>query len=132
MKTYHGSCHCGAVQFEADIDFSQGTIKCNCSICTKMRSWAAIVKPDAFRLLSGSSDLGEYRFLTRRDNHLFCRHCGVHTFGTGNSPRIGDFYAVSISCLDDLGDVEMSALPVSYLDGRNDVWDKPPSVTSHL
>jgi hypothetical protein len=132
VKTYHGSCHCGAVTFEADIDLSQGTIKCNCSICTKMRFWPAIIRPDAFRLLSGADALGEYRFLTRRDNHLFCRHCGVHTFGTGTSPRMGDFYAVSISCLDQLTDEEMCAIPVRYLDGRNDIWDCAPAVTAHL
>jgi hypothetical protein len=131
MKTYHGSCHCGDVRFEADIDLGAGTIKCNCSICTKMRWWAAVVPPAAFRLRV-REELGEYRFLTGRDGHYFCKRCGIHTHSTGQSPRMGEFVAVAVGCLDDVSPAELIAAPVRYLDGRNDEWNAPPAETRHL
>jgi hypothetical protein len=131
MKTYHGSCHCGNVRFAADIDLGRGTIKCNCSVCTKLRFWGAQVEPSAFRLLS-DGELGEYRFLSQRDGHFFCKRCGIHTHTTGESARIGKFVAVFVACLDDVAPEELIAAPVRYLDGRNDVWDRAPAQTGHL
>ena len=130
MKTYHGSCHCGALRFAADIDLSHGTLKCNCSICRKRRFWPAIIKPEAFRLLDGAPAV--YQFGARADRHFYCAACGVHTFGTGTSPRWGAFYAVSVSCLDDASDDELAAAPVLFVDGRNDRWDAVPALCSHL
>lgn len=131
-KTYHGSCHCGAVRFEADIDLSQGTLRCNCSICIKARFWPAVVKPGSFRLLQGEADLVTYQFAAKRDEHFFCRHCGIRSFGTGNSPRWGKFYGVSVTCLDDVSDEELAGAPITYLDGRGDNWESPPLETRHL
>lgn len=132
MKTYHGSCHCGAVRFAADIDFSLGTLKCNCSICLKARFWPAIIEPAAFRLLSGAADLSHYQFLSNTNQHPFCRHCGIRAFGTGTSPRWGKFYAVNVTCLDDVTDEELASAPVTYLDGRGDHWDTAPKEIRHL
>jgi hypothetical protein len=132
VKTYRGSCHCGAVTFEADIDLSQGTLRCNCSICSKARFWPAIVQPQAFRLLSGQDDLTLYQFATKRDQHLFCRHCGIRAFGIGRSPRWGAFYAVNVTCLDDVTPEELARAPITYLDGKNDEWEVPPAETRHL
>jgi hypothetical protein len=132
MKTYQGSCHCGAVRFEAAIDLSQGTIRCNCSICTKIRFWPAIVKPEAFHLLAGRDELTNYQFNTKTDQHPFCRNCGVHSFGIGNSPRWGEFYAVNVTCLDDASPAELVSAPITYLDGRNDSWHTAPAEVRHL
>ncbi|NHZ32485.1 GFA family protein [Massilia rubra] len=132
MKTYLGSCHCGAVRFEADIDLSLETLRCNCSMCKKIRWWAAIVKPESFRLLCGASELGDYQFHRRVEHHLFCRHCGVRPFSIGQSPRLGKFYGVSVACLDGVSDEELSWVPVRYVDGRNDEWDQAPAETGYL
>ena len=132
MKTYHGSCHCGDVRFEADINLAAGTIKCNCTICSKMRFWAAQVPSSRFRLRCGAEALREYRYHTRRDAHYFCGNCGINVFSTGESAALGAFHAVVLVCLDDVTLDELLAAPVRYLDGRNDNWVTPPAETRHL
>ena len=133
LKTYHGSCHCGAVHFEADLDLAQGTGKCNCSICTKTRNWTVIIKPDAFRLISGEDALSEYRFGSKQGQHLFCRHCGVRSFERGHLKEIGgDYVSVKVACLDDVDPAELAAAPVKFANGRDNKWWEPPAETRHL
>ncbi len=132
-RTYRGSCHCGAVRFEADIDLSAGTFKCNCSICMKARSWLTSVKPDAFRLLAGHAELTEYQFGARRIHHLFCKHCGVRSFAWGDIPEVGGrIYAINVACLDDVGVDDLLSAPITYVDGRNDNFQSPPAEIRHL
>ena len=133
IKTYKGSCHCGAVRFEADIDLARGTMKCNCSICTKARNWLAMVKPEGFRLTAGEADLSDYQFARKNIHHLFCKRCGIHSFGWGMIPDLGGkIYAVNVNCLDDLDVAELVSAPVTYVDGRNDNWQSPPAEIRHL
>lgn len=132
-KTYTGSCHCGEVRYEADIDLSAGTGKCNCSICTKTRNWNAIIKPDDFRLLSGENALSDYQFGTMSSHHLFCKHCGAHPFGRGYIEQIGGAYvSIQVCALDNVTAEELVQAPVKFANGRDNSWWTEPAETRHL
>ncbi|MBF7731093.1 GFA family protein [Pseudomonas sp. N040] len=131
LKTYSGSCHCGAVTFEADLDLEQATYRCNCSICRRTRFWPAIAGAEGFRLRSGEDQLSEYRFNTRQNVHYFCKHCGVRPFGVGNDTPMGKLYGVNIGCLEGLSEQALAELPITCVDGLHDRL-APPEFYAHL
>ena len=133
LKTYSGSCHCGAVRYEADIDLSKGTHKCNCTYCTKIRNWGVIIKPSAFRLLTGEEGMRNYQREGNPIGHPFCGRCGIRSFGRGHLEVLGgDYVSINLACLDNLEPAELLAAPVRYMDGRNNDWFSEPAETRHL
>ncbi|HEU4619744.1 MAG TPA: GFA family protein [Gammaproteobacteria bacterium] len=135
-KTYHGSCHCGRVRFQADIDLSAGTGKCNCTYCTKVRNWNVILKPDALHDVQGEEHLTAYWDSRRPETfgkHMFCKHCGVRTFDRGHLEEIGgDYVSIALASLDDASIDELVGGPVRFADGRSDNWLNPPADTRNL
>ena len=132
-RTYEGSCHCGNIRYEAEIDLAQGTGKCNCTFCTKARAWKVFVKPASFRLLSGSNDAVGYRKHPQASLKYFCKTCGIKTHELGSADHMGgDFVGIFISALDNAEPEDLVAAPVRYADGRNNNWHNPPLFTDHL
>ncbi|MGQ0510069.1 MAG: GFA family protein [Betaproteobacteria bacterium] len=130
-KTYTGSCHCGAVRFEADIDLAQGTFKCNCSICYKARAWMAGIPAEAFRLLSGETSLRDYQFGKKAIHHMFCGRCGVRSFSRGSDGKGNQFYAIRVNCLDGVEPRDAADAPVRFFDMQHDLMSAPAE-TRHL
>ena len=130
-KQMRGSCHCGAIEYVAEVSFDDMTLRCNCTICTKARTWILPMEPARFTLLKGDESLGVYTFGERGIEHCFCSRCGIRTFGrsNGKSP-MHPFVAISVPTLD-LQPEEFEKFGITCLDGRHDSQE-PPVVTSYL
>ena len=64
-------------------------------------------------------------FGPEKNEHFFCRRCGVRVFGVGNETPIGKMYGVNVGCLEGLTEEELSRIPVTYVDGLHDRMDAP-------
>jgi hypothetical protein len=120
LKTYVGSCHCGAVRFEARLDLGAGIGKCNCTICKRTNFLGAKVRPEEFKCISGKDSLTDYLFNSKTVHHLFCSRCGVQAFGHANIPQAGgEYYTVNVHCLEG---ADITGVPIKYYDGLNNNW----------
>ena len=96
-----GTCHCGRIAFEAEIDPSEVGI-CHCSDCQRLTGTAFRVSVGAtaenFRILRGSpreyiktADSGARRV------QGFCSDCGTPIFATSANDRTA--YGLRVGCL---------------------------------
>ena len=116
MTVYRGSCHCGAVAFEAEGELTEVEV-CNCSICSKTGYIHWFVAPECFRLLTPEDAIANYEFGTRTAKNLFCRNCGVSPFRRARSDP--DKFNINVRCLEG---VDIDALKVEHFDGQN--WEQ--------
>lgn len=114
IATYTGGCHCGEVRFEVQAQLAP-IISCNCSICAKTGSLLAFAPVDAFKLLQGEGALSDYQFNKKRVHHLFCKTCGIRSFGRGKAPDGSEMVAINVRCLEG---VDVSTLELTHFDGK--------------
>ena len=114
-QTYTGSCHCGAVRYEAEAEIS-GVVACNCSFCQKKGTLLAFTGEEDFHLTEGADRIAEYRFNRHVIGHIFCTTCGVEPFARGVRPDGVPMVALNVRCLDG---VEPDSFPVRQFDGRS-------------
>lgn len=112
---YQGGCHCGNVRYEVEAQINSG-LTCNCSICSKKGHILAFVTEDKFKLLKGEDSLSDYQFNKKTIHHLFCKNCGVSSFGKGIMPNGARMVSINVRCLDDF---DFKNLPITEHDGKN-------------
>lgn len=115
MSRHQGGCQCGQVRFAVELELDDA-IECNCSRCGKLGSVLAFADSASFALERGEDSLTEFRFNTHKVAHLFCRTCGIQSFGRGTAPNGQDVIAVNLRCLDG---VDVFALKPQPVDGKS-------------
>lgn len=120
---YHGSCHCGAVQYEVTAPDDIEVEDCNCSICSMSGFIHLIVPRAAFNLLRGEDDITTYTFNSGVAKHTFCRVCGVKPFYIPRSNPDG--VDVNVRCLQP----QPRSIKVVPFDGQN--WEVNAHTLAH-
>ncbi|WP_414694352.1 GFA family protein [Phenylobacterium sp.] len=111
MATYSGSCHCGRVRFEVQVELDHVRV-CDCSICRRRGALIHRVLDSDFKLLTPLENLSRYKFHTRQATDYFCPNCGILPF---RRPRTApNLWAVNVRCLDG---VDLDAIPVKRVHG---------------
>ncbi|MDB5991156.1 MAG: hypothetical protein JWQ10_2559 [Herbaspirillum sp.] len=110
-QTYHGSCHCGLIEFEVDANLDHVRV-CDCSMCRRRGALLHRVSEDDLRCLTPLSDLSAYRWHTGVAIDYFCPRCGIQTFRRPR--RAPQLWSINVRCLDG---VDFDKLPVILTHG---------------
>ena len=112
---YRGSCQCGAVAFEADVDISQPD-GLQLLALPAARLAAGVHAARELRLLRGEDSADRVSVQQAPIRHQFCRTCGIESFAYGAMPDGTPMAAINVNCLDG---VDPLALPTTLFDGRS-------------
>jgi hypothetical protein len=110
-QTYKGSCHCGKVQFEVDVDLDHVRV-CDCSICRRRGALIHRVEEKCFRPLTPIEELSLYQWHTKTAKDYFCPNCGILPF---RRPRTApELWGINVRCLEG---VDLPSIPIKYVYG---------------
>ncbi len=117
MKSYAGTCHCGAIGFEfrtavAPADWSVRA--CQCAFC-RAHDALSCSDPDGDLAFSAAEPeaLNRYRFAMRTADFLVCRSCGVY-IGAVIETANGRYGIVNTHALRDAPKDMAGVAPISY------------------
>lgn len=120
---HQGSCLCGEVRFEVELDLSKGS-RCNCTVCTKLGVVGSIVKPAALTLLCAEANLASWTRTPDIGSRYFCARCHAYCFSRGQLEFLGGaFVSVNLNCIEGF---DVSRAEIGYWDGRHDNWSAGP------
>ena len=80
MQTYNGTCHCGHIQFEVDLELDHVRV-CDCSICRKRGALNFRVEESQLRVLTPVSDMTLYQWHTATAKTIFVLFAAFCHFG---------------------------------------------------
>lgn len=112
MKTYHGSCHCQAIQYTFTGDITTA-YRCNCSHCKRKGFVLAFIPDTQFTLLQGENNLQLYQFNKKHIDHLFCKTCGVQSYSHGHDGNGNYLTAINLNCVDNFNQTTITTETVN-------------------
>ena len=78
-KTYNGSCHCGKVRFEVDMNLDHGRV-CDCTVCKKREALNHRVEEKDIQIFTPLDELIQYKWHTMTATDYICPVCGILPF----------------------------------------------------
>src|SRR3546814_18155711 len=79
FMNYKGSCHCGRVAYEVEVE-PKTALECNCSICSRKGYLLWFTPRSHLNIIKGEDSLATYTFGHHVIKQVFCPNCAWGPF----------------------------------------------------
>ena len=108
--TIRATCHCGAVQIEAELPNGlSDAARCDCSFCRRRQAAAVTARAATLQILRGAENLSLFSFGTHTAQHYFCKTCGIYTHHRRRSDP--SQCGVNLGCIDGVNPRDFDPIP---------------------